>query len=175
MTNVLSRIAIEPARVTDVDLVAPLFDAYRQFYGMTADLPAARAFLAARLARDQAVVLLARIDAPRATEAVAFAQLYPSFSSLALGPTVVLNDLFVATAWRRLGIASRLMEAVETYARSVGAVRIDLATQHGNWRALGLYEKRGFAQEVGFAHLSLALRRDDSHPTVGRPGRTVAS
>jgi hypothetical protein len=36
-------LVVEPAHISDVELVAPLFDAYRQFYGAAPDLPAARA------------------------------------------------------------------------------------------------------------------------------------
>ena len=43
----------------DVDAVAPLFDAYRQFYQQSSDPALARAFIAERLARSESVIFLA--------------------------------------------------------------------------------------------------------------------
>ena len=144
-----------------------LFDAYRQFYGATADVAAARTFLAARLARGESVVLLASharsggvAQAPAgsgAAEAIGFAQLYPSYSSVSLGAVVTLNDLFVEPSYRRAGVARSLVEAAAASAAHVGAIRLELATQFTNTPARRLYASLGFAPDLEFAHLSLAL------------------
>ena len=78
----------------DVDAVAPLFDAYRQFYQQPSDPALARAFIAERLARSESVIFLAERDG----QAVGFVQLYPLFSSTAARPRRLwlLNDLFVS-------------------------------------------------------------------------------
>lgn len=159
MTRIPTRLIVEEARVTDVDRVALLFDAYRQFYGAAPDLQAARSFIAERLTLRESVVLLAVPDRCEGGDALAagFAQLYPSFSSVALGPIVVLNDLFVAPLWRRLGVARCLVEGAVAYARKSGAVRIELATQHTNLHALRVYESEGFVRETEFVHLSREL------------------
>jgi ribosomal protein S18 acetylase RimI-like enzyme len=153
------RLLVEPAHLSDIDLVAPLFDSYRQFYGAPPDLPAARDFLEARLARGESVVLMAILESEDGgNDAVAgFAQLYPSFSSLALARTMVLNDLFVAPEYRRLGVARRLVEEYVEYARRACAVRIELATQLTDGNALALYESEGFARDTEFVHLERAL------------------
>src|ERR1700732_1791283 len=52
-------IRILQAVVEDVSLAAPLFDAYRQFYGQRPDLPGAAAFLTERLSRGESVLFLA--------------------------------------------------------------------------------------------------------------------
>ena len=57
------------------------------------------------------------------------------------GGTAKLSRVAVAEAARRRGIASRLIEESEAYARSQGATRIALAAQTG---ALALYEKAGY-------------------------------
>lgn len=164
MTNTPARLTIEHARVADVDRVAPLFDAYRQFYGAESDLAAARSFLAERLARSESVIVLAALEPHEGGESVVagFAQLYPSFSSLALARSIVLNDLYVATAWRGRGVARRLIDEVVEYAGRAGAVRIELATQHTNKHALRLYEGRGFVRDTEFVHLDLAVYRKDA-------------
>jgi hypothetical protein len=41
-------IAVRLAEAADAEAVAPLFDAYRQFYGQASDLDLARRFLQAR-------------------------------------------------------------------------------------------------------------------------------
>ena len=151
---------IERARAEDADAVAPLFDAYRQFYGAAPDLAGARAFVAARLERAESVVLLARA-LPRASEspdAIGFAQLYPSFSSVSLGPILVLNDLFVLPAWRRSSVARLLIEEAVRHGERAGAIRIHLSTQSTNAPALHLYQSLGFIADHEFTYMSLALR-----------------
>lgn len=154
------------ARTSDAGSVAPLFDAYRQFYGATSDVAAARRFLLERLARNESVVFIASSVADgaaagngreRAAEVVGFAQVYPSFSSVAMRPVMVLNDLYVSPAWRRAHVARRLVGDVVGYASRLGAARVELSTQHTNSAALGLYTSLGFMADVAFSHLSLAL------------------
>lgn len=156
------RITVRLAKPSDIDQVAPLFDAYRQFYRHAPDLRAARDFLAARIARDESAVLLAHPVSPHDAPLVGFTQLYRTFSSVALGPVVVLNDLFVVPAWRGKGVARLLVDAAVAHARDAGALRIDLATEITNSRALQLYESMHFRRETGFLHLSLGLREPDA-------------
>ena len=47
------------AGVDHVARIAPLFDAYRQFYGLAPDPTRAREFIAERLARKESVIFLA--------------------------------------------------------------------------------------------------------------------
>lgn len=155
-------LVIAPAHTSDVDLVAPLFDAYRQFYGAASDIPAARDFLTQRLSCGESVVLMAIAESEdgESDSVAGFAQLYPAFSSLALRTTVILNDLFVAPDFRRMGVARRLVQESVAYARRAGAIRIELATQHTNRGARALYESEGFVCETEFAHLSRAPGSD---------------
>jgi len=69
-------IFVRRASVADLDRIAPLFDAYRQFYGQAQDLALAREFLRERLEQDQSIIFLA-IDV--AGPAIGFTQLFPSF------------------------------------------------------------------------------------------------
>lgn len=156
------RFVIEQAYVDDAQHIAPLFDAYRQFYGAAPNLVAAQAFLTARLARAESVVLLARAltTGTQPGAAVGFAQLYPSFSSVSLGPIVVLNDLFVLSSWRRSSVARSLIAATVRHGERVGAIRIHLSTQNTNTPALDLYRSLDFDTDVEFTHMSLDVRRD---------------
>ena len=133
------------ATAEDLDAAAPLFDAYRQFYGERSDLGAARRFLKDRLASGESVIFLARHDG----EAVGLAQLYPSFSSTQLGPIWILNDLFVTPGARRRGVGSRLIERCERLAVETGARGAWLETAVDN-PAQHLYAARGWKLDQEF-------------------------
>lgn len=147
---------IRRAGAVDVDLVAPLFDAYRRFYGRDGDLPLARRFVADRLANGQSVVFLASSDATPC----GFTQLYPLFSSLSCHPIWILSDLFVAPASRRAGVGRRLMQAAHAFARDTGAAAVELDTAHTNVQAQALYETLGYRRDLEFRHYVLSLRQD---------------
>ena len=141
------------AGVEQVAVAAPLFDNYRQFYGQRPDLPGAAAFLTERLSRGESVLFLA-LDGEAA---LGFVQLYPSFSSVRMRPVWVLNDLFVAGAARRRGVARLLMDAALGLARSTGAARLALSTAKDNAAARSLYLSLGYRIDEAFDHLELSL------------------
>ncbi len=143
MGTINTRVAISE----DLELVAPLFDAYRQFYGRSADLPLARAFLAQRLQNNESVILLATTDIPAA---VGFCQLYPSFCSVEAQPIYVLYDLFVAPEARRYGVGRALLKAAEEVAARNGKVRLDLATAKTNKAAQAAYKSLGWTRDELF-------------------------
>jgi ribosomal-protein-alanine N-acetyltransferase len=142
------------ATTVDADRVAPLFDAYRQFYGLPSDLTLCRQYLTERLAHDESVVLLAA-DADGA--ALGFVQMYPGFSSLAAARTYVLYDLFVDPAARQRGVGRRLMAAAAEEARRRGAVALVLATAKTNHPAQRLYESLGWVRDEEFYEYNLRL------------------
>jgi GNAT superfamily N-acetyltransferase len=114
-------IFVRRATLADLELIVPLFDAYRQFYERAQDLALAREFLRERLERDHSVIFLAlRSDGT----AVGFTQLYPSFSSASARRIFILNDLFVDPGARRSGVGQQLLEAAAEFGRSAGAARL---------------------------------------------------
>ncbi|MXN28622.1 GNAT family N-acetyltransferase [Delftia sp. CH05] len=139
--------AIHTAIPEDAALIAPLFDAYRQFYEQPADADAALAFITARLERGESVILLAR--RPDGS-ALGFCQLYPSFCSVLAAPIYVLYDLFVVPDGRRLGVGRALLLAAEAHARATGHARMDLTTARNNLRAQALYESLGWVRDEVF-------------------------
>ena len=147
--------SVRQAGPADVDLVAPLFDAYRQFYEQPSDPPLARAFIAARLERGESVVFLAERDG----RPVGFVQLYPLFSSTAARPRRLwlLNDLYVAPEARGSGVARMLMERARRLAEETDAVGLELATAHTNRVAQRLYESLGWRRDEKFPRYELAL------------------
>jgi GNAT superfamily N-acetyltransferase len=148
-------VTILPLTADQVDLVAPLFDAYRQFYGQAPDPEGARHYLAERLGRGEAVIFAAVEDGA----ALGFTQLYPSFSSVSMKPIWILNDLFVAEAARRRGVGARLLAAAKEHARQAGAVRLALSTAVTNAAAQALYERDGWRRDAAFLHYEFELPR----------------
>ncbi len=147
-------ITVRQATIHDLDLIAPLFDGYRQFYGQPADIGAAQRFLRERFQHHESVVLLAVNETG---EGAGFVQLYPLFSSVRAARTYLLNDLFVAPASRRRGVAAALMHEAVDYARAVGAVGMSLSTAHTNAAAQRLYESLGWKRDEQFRGYSLAF------------------
>lgn len=146
---------VRRASPADAPIFAPLFDAYRQFYGLAADLALSQRYLTERLERDESMVLLA--EAPGG-EALGFVQLYPTFSSLRAARVFVLYDLFVAGEARRLGVARALMRAAVEEARAAGAVALTLQTARTNVAAQRLYESLGWRRDEEFTEYGLTIR-----------------
>jgi ribosomal-protein-alanine N-acetyltransferase len=58
-----------------------------------------------------------------------------------------INSLAIAHAWRRKGLASRLLREVCRDARESGATQATLEVRRSNTAALALYESLGFTSE----------------------------
>lgn len=145
---------VRQATIIDLDLVAPLFDAYRQFYRKSADLPLARQFLLERFRHNQSVIFVALGGGG---VAVGFTQLFPSFSSVSAARIFILNDLFVLPEARRAGVGASLLRAAADYGKAVGAVRLTLSTEVTNKTAQALYEAEGWKRQTDFYVYDLAL------------------
>lgn len=135
------------AESRDLDAVARLFDAYRQFYEKPADLPLARRYLGERFQRHESVIIVAENEAG---EIVGFTQLYPAFCSVIADRTYVLYDLFVTPSARGTGAGRALMEAAEAHARKAGAARLELQTAKTNKIGQSLYESCGWERDELF-------------------------
>ena len=147
------QIEILQATPADVGAVAPLFDAYRQFYKKPPNQEAARRFLFARLSKDESVLFFAQHD----QAAVGFVHLYPVFSSTNLTRQWILNDLYVVPAARKHGVAHALMDAARKFAESTQADGLTLETATDNQTAQRLYERLGWKRDEEFYRYFLAL------------------
>ena len=148
-----SRLEIAPATPADVGDVAPLFDAYRQFYGQPPDVESARRFLFARLSKDESVLFAARLEG----KIVGFVNLYHVFSSVNLTRHWILNDLFVIAEARKLGVARALMERARQLAETTQANGLTLETAIANHGAQKLYESLGWKRDDEFCRYSLLV------------------
>ena len=144
---------VRQAVLSDLESIATLLDAYRQFYGRSSDITTARAFLLERLNQGESVIFVAFLG----TDPVGFTQLYPSFSSVSLARIFILNDLFVSPNVRKKGVAKKLMHAAAEFAKSMGAVRMSLSTSVSNQTAQALYESMDWQKDDQFYYYHLTL------------------
>lgn len=147
-------VAVRQATILDLDLLVPLFDAYRQFYRKPSDMDLARQFLLERFQHNESIIFLAvREDGA----AVGFTQLFPSFSSASAARIFILNDLFVLPEARRMRVGALLLSAAAHFGRAIGAVRLTLSTEVTNEAAQALYEAEGWKRQTDFYVYDFAL------------------
>ncbi len=127
-----------------LDVVAPLFDGYRLFYGQKSDLAAARVFLNDRLRLRESVIFLAKANDG---EAVGFTQLYPIFSSVSMERSWLLNDLFVDEKSRKHGVGEALLRRAQAFVKEKSHKGLLLETAADNLAAQRLYDRLGWHRE----------------------------
>jgi ribosomal protein S18 acetylase RimI-like enzyme len=138
-------VVVKVAGVERLDEVVGLFRGYLEFYEVdVVDAGKPREFIEARMRRDESLVLVAEGDGGRA---VGMAQVYRTFSSLAMEPVWVLSDLYVAPEGRRTGAGRALLRGVLERAREAGVAGVQLETAFDNRVAQALYESEGFTVE----------------------------
>ena len=151
-----AKVKTRAAEARDLEAVAALFDAYRQFYEKPADLALARRFITDRFQRQESVILVAE---NASGEIVGFTQLYPAFCSVLADRTYVLYDLFVTPSARGTGAGRALMEAAEAHGRKTGAARLQLETAKTNTIGQSLYESCGWERDELFYVYSKSIGR----------------
>lgn len=140
-------VTIGRAKADDIGLIAPLFDAYRVFYGQASDLHAAKSFLAERFENDETIIFLAK----HTEEPIGFTQLYKTFSSVSIQPLLILNDLFVREDYRKRGVGEALLERAKAHCIDSDFKGLALETAIDN-PAQKLYERLGWKKSTNFFH-----------------------
>jgi ribosomal protein S18 acetylase RimI-like enzyme len=153
----VSDLRIVRAGVEQVELIAPLFDAYRQFYEQAADAKLAHDFIAARLENNESVIFLASGNRGGETLALGFTQLFPTFCSVSAKNVWILGDLFVAPVARRLGVAKLLMTESKSFGEASGSAWMQLQTAYTNQAGQALYESLGWVRDEEFYTYSLSF------------------
>lgn len=140
-------IRIVQAKYEHLDILMPLFNNYRQFYGQESDIIGARMFLQSRIEKNESIIFLALED----EIGVGFTQLYPTFSSVTMEKFYILNDLFVSKAHRNKGIGERLLYQAKLFTADFKLKGLALETAKDN-PARKLYERLGWARDTDFYH-----------------------
>lgn len=136
-------IIIKQATLDDLEILSPLFDAYRQFYKQPANLTLARKFLKDRIQHQESEIFIALDENGNGA---GFVQLYPSFSSVSAKKIWILNDLYVGPQYRKQGIARKLIIQAKELAKATQAAFVVLETEKNNTDAQRLYQNTGFKQ-----------------------------
>jgi ribosomal protein S18 acetylase RimI-like enzyme len=137
---------IERATVADLEPLLPLVTAYREFYEQRADTASERTLIAGHLNAGTSTIFIAHLDG----KAVGFVQLFQTYSTVWLGPSLLLEDLFVDPSARGAGIATKLLERALAHSREIAAVGMFLETAMDNVTAQRVYERAGWTREGRF-------------------------
>ena len=135
------------ANLDNLTQLAPLFDAYRQFYKQSPDLDGATKFIANNMANNQSTIFLALDDNQIP---LGFVQLYPTWESVTMTKRWVLYDLYVAPAGRKKGVGTELMNRSKQLAKDTQASYIMLETATDNTTAQKLYEELDYKRDNDF-------------------------
>ncbi|MGB1308413.1 MAG: GNAT family N-acetyltransferase [Oceanihabitans sp.] len=124
------------------DLVI-LFDAYRVFYKQQSNTAAAKKFLLERLQNNDSIIYIAYQD----KIAVGFTQLFPLFSSVSMQSMYLLNDLYVKSTYRKLGIGEQLINQAKQFCITEKQKGLAIQTAFNN-PAQKLYQRLGFVKDT---------------------------
>ena len=136
------------ATADDLAQLSELFDLYRVFYQQTSNIAAAKDFLKDRFQNSDSIIFIAIASDGTG---LGFTQLYPSFSSVSMLSTYILNDLFVTSEARKKGVGEALMKKAKHFAISRGGKGLTLETAIDN-PAQKLYLRLGFKKESDVNH-----------------------
>lgn len=134
---------IYQAQLKDLEILAPLFDAYRIFYKQESNLDEVKTFLKALLEKKESVVYIASING----KAIGFTQLFPLFSSVSMEPMYLLNDLYVDSNHRNKGIGEALIDRAKQLCKDENQKGLAIQTAFDN-PAQHLYERQGFVKDT---------------------------
>jgi len=141
------KLRIVEVSLDHLDDLVSLFDQYRIFYKQASDKNAAATFLKERIEKKESIVFLAYLE----NIAVGFTQLYPSFSSVSMQRSMILNDLYVNEKARSKGVANALLKKAQTYATDNKMKGLALETAKDN-PAQKLYEKLCWEKDEDYLH-----------------------
>ncbi|MBN2892178.1 MAG: GNAT family N-acetyltransferase [Bacteroidales bacterium] len=144
---------IRQANIRDVGKLSSLTNDFRKFYNSN-EKPDSEIqnYLEQRIRNNDSIIFIVEID----KIFVAYAQLFPSYSTIGLFPVYILNDLFVLKDFRYQGIAEKLLDKVISFALETERKQIWLLTENENLKAQNLYLKKGFIK-TKFQHYAYKL------------------
>ena len=133
--------------IDNLEILLPLFEGYRKFYKQSKNTDEARKFLTNRFNKKDSVIFISIDD----NNAQGFTQLYPSFSSVSMQRTYILNDLYVNPIYRGKGIGDALLNHAKDFAINQESKGLTLETSIDN-PAQKLYERLGWKKDIEVYH-----------------------
>ncbi len=149
----MDNVQIQRAVMSDLDDLRPLLQAYRIFYKQHPDPAGEHRFLHERLSSHDSTIFIARSG----ERAVGFAQIFTTCSSVHLGPSIILEDLYVDFDARGKGVARALLDRAKAHAVQLKAAGMFLETAHTNRTAQRVYERAGWQIESVFRKYNCPL------------------
>jgi len=138
----VARTHLRPVRTEDAFRLVPLFEAfYGTYFGEAVTEAAIRRRL--RQAEGHETLVVAEVG----DQLAGFGSVRVT-PSLDLAPHAELTELFVASEFRRTGLASELVRHLEGIARDRGASELVVLTWKQNAEGLAFYRSAGFEQEA---------------------------
>ena len=149
-------IAVRPPRPSEFEPWLALWEGYNAFYGRAGEtaLPSELSEMTWRRFFDSGEpihALVAELDGAL----LGLAHYIFHRSTLTLGPSCYMQDLFTAEAARGKGVGGALIEAVYDRAEAAGSPRVYWQTHETNETAMRLYNQ--IAQRSGFVVYAKAL------------------
>lgn len=141
----------------DLQQLAKLFNQYRIFYKQESDIDGAVNFISERLRLNDSYIIIALNDSNAVT---GFTQLYPSYSSVSMQRTYILNDLFVDENFRKKGVGEILLNAAKQFANTQNSKGLTLETDYNN-PAQHLYERLKWKKDTTVLHYTWMPEYED--------------
>jgi ribosomal protein S18 acetylase RimI-like enzyme len=138
---------ITRASASDLSVVLPLFDGYRQFYEQVPNLDACKEYLSERLSKLESAIFLAFEEVNGEKIGIGFTQLYMTFSSVTLKKFWVLHDLYVKEDFRKKGVAKMLINKSKELALENAPIGLVIESRISNQSAQHLFDSVGFVKE----------------------------
>ena len=91
-----------------------------------------------------------------AGEMVAYALFYKSFASFRGQSGIYLEDIFIDSGYRGMGVGEAMLKKIAQMAKAEGAERIDFQVMDWNAPAISFYEKLGAVSNQNESHFKFS-------------------
>ena len=141
-----------------LDILLPIYKQYLDYYhkrygsylgGIKLDLKEIAYYLKSQINEHNSVIFMATIGTD-SISAAGFTLLSPVYLHDKKAKMWNLNDMFVSSAYRRMGLATYLLNFARDLCKKSGAISITLVTGKVNIGAQAAYEKCGFIRNVEY-------------------------
>lgn len=134
-------LAIRPAQITDTDAIFMLISGLAKYEQLSDKVTGDPDLLRSHLFGDRPYA--EAIVAELAQTIVGYALFFHTYSTFLTQPGLYLEDVFVATEYRRQGVGTALMTAVVKTASDRGCGRLEWSVLEWNESALAFYQSLG--------------------------------